>query len=378
MDPVRNFCIVEALQGYSSSDTMIDLALNHGLLLPDPAVEGAFNLIWFNYTDYKNPYDDPYKEIIRVVSRSNDRLTILRAQENTPASLKNITGKTYKLMLSLTKKTMDELVSGRQGLVTGSTGGGSRGANSCDFQLIRSSASQVASGERSFIAGGQNNTVSGTDSLASGSENTLSGSASSVSGANNSCSGDNSAVSGSLNSCHSSDSSVAGSCCVSAAPARFSFARGYQSVASLEGEYAFSSKCHQSPGDCQYSHFHLSCQSGDGLSAILTSGPSHQTVELCSSSSPAAYVLHSLIIGQVVDSPGLVSAFELKSVLLKSGTVWQVAGTPSVMPLYTGIIDTSVDIDIINDHLFIGCGSSQETLLIFWSAFLELLKVKAY
>jgi hypothetical protein len=60
------------------------------------------------------------------------------------------------------------------------TGGNARGGSSCDLQRSRTSATQVASGSLSFIGGGQNNTVSGSNSavIAGGSAtfgNTVSG-----------------------------------------------------------------------------------------------------------------------------------------------------------------------------------------------------------
>lgn len=57
-------------------------------------------------------------------------------------------------------------------------GGDARGAGAVDFQVDRSSvqgSSRVASGKRSFIAGGSNNRASGTDSFCTGYLNTSSG-----------------------------------------------------------------------------------------------------------------------------------------------------------------------------------------------------------
>lgn len=48
-------------------------------------------------------------------------------------------------------------------------GGNKRGANAIDWQIQRSAATQVASGVRSFIAGGEANTASGQNSFAAGS-----------------------------------------------------------------------------------------------------------------------------------------------------------------------------------------------------------------
>jgi hypothetical protein len=108
-DPVKNFCRVNVNQGYDSSATTIQLALGEGNKLPDPATEGQYNLVWWNATDYSDPTDDPYKEIVRVSSKSGDQITISRGQEGTTAQNHNLSGKSYKMMLTLTKKTYEDL-----------------------------------------------------------------------------------------------------------------------------------------------------------------------------------------------------------------------------------------------------------------------------
>jgi len=57
-----------------------------------------------------------------------------------------------------------------------SSGGNARGASAVDLQTLRTSASQVASGTGSVIAGGRNNTVTTDYGFASGSGSTVSGS----------------------------------------------------------------------------------------------------------------------------------------------------------------------------------------------------------
>lgn len=64
--------------------------------------------------------------------------------------------------------TSKSILSAKQGTVSGNILGDARGANATDFQLVRSADTQVASGARSFIAGGQNNKVDQVDSFAIG------------------------------------------------------------------------------------------------------------------------------------------------------------------------------------------------------------------
>ena len=60
--------------------------------------------------------------------------------------------------------------------------GDCRGVNAVDFQLTRSVSTQVASGDRAFIAAGQGNTASGAEAFAHGNSNTASADQSSVLG----------------------------------------------------------------------------------------------------------------------------------------------------------------------------------------------------
>ena len=109
MDPVKNFAKVTVNTGYDAAAVSIVLTTGHGAKLPDPATDGAFNLVWWNFTDYPDPSDDPNKEIIRCTARSTDTLTITRAQESTGASTKNTADKIYKMILAPTAKTITDL-----------------------------------------------------------------------------------------------------------------------------------------------------------------------------------------------------------------------------------------------------------------------------
>ncbi len=108
-DPVRNFAKVLVKGYYGTTETIINLQLGEGNKLPDPSTEGAFNMVWWNATDYNDPSDDPYKEIVRVIAKNGDTLYVNRGQENTTPQPHNISGKTYKMMLTLTKKTYEDL-----------------------------------------------------------------------------------------------------------------------------------------------------------------------------------------------------------------------------------------------------------------------------
>lgn len=108
IDPVTNFAEVTPIGTYSAIDTTINLTSGTGGTLPD-TTDGAFNLVWYNATDYTGPASDPQKEIVRVVTRTVDVLTVIRAQEATTATAKSIAGKTYKLVLAMTKRIVDQI-----------------------------------------------------------------------------------------------------------------------------------------------------------------------------------------------------------------------------------------------------------------------------
>ena len=109
LDAVVNFGKVTVSTTYDADDTSIALATGHGARLPQPSSAGAFNLVWWNVTDYPDPSDDPNVEIVRVTARSTDTLTVTRAQESTSGSTKSSAGKTYKMILAITKKMVDDI-----------------------------------------------------------------------------------------------------------------------------------------------------------------------------------------------------------------------------------------------------------------------------
>lgn len=117
MDPVKNFAKVTVSIPYDNIATSILLNSGDGAKLPNPSTDGAFNLIWWNSTNYPDPSDDPNKEIVRCTVRSTDTLTITRAQEGTSATTKNTSGKTYKMILALTAKTVDDIQTDAQSKV---------------------------------------------------------------------------------------------------------------------------------------------------------------------------------------------------------------------------------------------------------------------
>jgi len=113
LDPVRNFAYGVLISGISDTDTSLTVSDSDASKFPDPNIDGAFNVVIYNYTDYKNPAEDPDVEIVRVTnaqsSGGNITYTITRAQEGTTAKNHNTTGKTYRIILAPTKKMIDDI-----------------------------------------------------------------------------------------------------------------------------------------------------------------------------------------------------------------------------------------------------------------------------
>jgi hypothetical protein len=104
LDPVVNFFQSEiATLPVSDSGVTIVISSGDGAKLPNPAVDGAFNLTIYKEGD---PFASP--EIVRVTARSTDTLTVTRAQEGSIATTKT-EGSTWKVVMFPTAKTIQDI-----------------------------------------------------------------------------------------------------------------------------------------------------------------------------------------------------------------------------------------------------------------------------
>lgn len=101
MDPIVNF-FKSRIQNLPVSwdATIIELSTGDGMKLPNPSVEGEYNLVI--------AADNEAPEIVRVTSKSGDLLTISRAQEGTIATSKT-SGKVWNVLMSLTAKVVVDI-----------------------------------------------------------------------------------------------------------------------------------------------------------------------------------------------------------------------------------------------------------------------------
>jgi hypothetical protein len=104
--PVTNFGKATVSTTYNAAATSIVLTTGHGSRLPSTF---PYPLTWWNATDYPDPADDPNREIVTVTNRVGDTLTVTRGAESTGASTKDTSGKTYKMLLGITKAMWESI-----------------------------------------------------------------------------------------------------------------------------------------------------------------------------------------------------------------------------------------------------------------------------
>jgi hypothetical protein len=127
------------------------------------------------------------------------------------------------------------------------TGGNARGVGAVDFQTIRSAATQVASSQRSFIAGGTGNTAGGSgNSVIGGDRNSVSGgSGVVVFGSQNNASGGSTSIAGGFNSASGEASAIPG---------------GYYASTDRYCMQAHAAGRFVNPGDAQRARFVMRCK----------------------------------------------------------------------------------------------------------------------
>ncbi len=110
LDELVNFSEVLVDGEHTSAETDVDLQAGQAARLP---LDGPFNLVWFDVTNFANPADDPKVEVIRVPAGGivGDTLTgVDRGVENSGATSKNTPGSQYKMLLSYTKGQREQIL----------------------------------------------------------------------------------------------------------------------------------------------------------------------------------------------------------------------------------------------------------------------------
>jgi hypothetical protein len=112
LDIAQNLVRVTVSGTYDAIAYSITLAPGQGAKLN---AAGGYNVVWWNVTDYPDPSLDPNVEITRVASVSGDVVTLVNngtartEQEGIVPSTKNIAGKTYLMIATLTAKMIADI-----------------------------------------------------------------------------------------------------------------------------------------------------------------------------------------------------------------------------------------------------------------------------
>jgi hypothetical protein len=107
-DNVTNFAKGEVAFGYNASATSISLTTAGVARMPT----APFSVTWWNSTDYPDPADDPLREVCYVPTAPTGLVFdgVIRGQQGTSASLKNLSGKTYQWVAGPTAKMMQDII----------------------------------------------------------------------------------------------------------------------------------------------------------------------------------------------------------------------------------------------------------------------------
>ncbi|HEX2866781.1 MAG TPA: hypothetical protein VHO03_07050 [Ignavibacteriales bacterium] len=401
MYPARNFCVVEVKAGFDELAVSVELLDGEASRLPDPASEGSFNLVWFNYTDYKNPADDPHREIVKVTAIAGNFLTLERGQEGIVSSTKNAPGRIYKMMLAFTRAAYEELINGRHGTITGNTFGNERGTDSSDFQFVRNADTQVASGASSFIASGMNNTASGNCSFASGADNLASGQFSHSEGHYNTSSSTGSHSEGYFSTAGGVASHAEGQTCqasgnsshaegyLATAQGSYSHAEGAHTtalgscshaegngaIARLKGEHAGASGYINEYGDAQYTRLTLCGLTQDGNPSEIFLCPPSERIVLEDNISAG---FRAMIAAHAAANASDAAFIEIKGVVIRLSGAASVQLSPCIKNVIwkaSSSWDANFDADTLNGALRLKV-SGESAKTVRWIAVVEMAKVK--
>lgn len=250
--------------------------------------------------------------------------TFLTASPNNTVNVERlaVTGGTTNVDLTLTPKGSGASICGPAPDST-LTGGNKRGTYANDGQILRGSASQVASGSSSTIGGGQSNTASGSSSTVGGGQSNTASSTSSIiaGGASNTASGGSSSVGGGeFNTASGTASTIAGGQS-NTASGSYSIASGYRSVSSLYAQFAHAAGIFSAIGDAQNVRFVMRNKTTTNSAVELFLDGSATRLAI-----PSGEALHATVKIIGIKSDGTSTAVYLRQFSIKN-----VAGTTSLV-----------------------------------------------
>lgn len=202
-----------------------------------------------------------------------------------------------------------------------STGGNARGNNSVDLQMVRSAATQVASGTQSVVGGGANNTASGNEATVSGGiQNLASGLRAYVGGGSNNQATQTLATvaGGATNVANAAHATVSGGQLNTASGSHSWVPGGFQATTrGLTGAYAYSAGQRAALGDAQVIGQPVRRTTTDATPVSLaTNGtPAAATVMVI----PANSTLLATAIVTCRDASGNSAAFKAEALFKRDG-----------------------------------------------------------
>lgn len=237
---------------------------------------------------------------------------------------------------------------------SGTGGGNKRGANAFDFQVVRASAGQAATGVRSVIVGGRNNTAVGTDAVVvGGNENQTSGSGESfvgggqlntasgtrstvVGGVSNTASNTNAGIVSGTTNTASGDASFIGGGTLNTASGDNSFvAGGHQATTrGIRGAGAHASGQFGALGDAQTTVHVLRLQtSATGANSLSSAGAAPAATTTAVLPNSGAFAFRVLVVAEqnTLDA----AAWQITGLIKRGANAAATAlvGTPTVTQL---------------------------------------------
>jgi hypothetical protein len=215
----------------------------------------------------------------------------------------NVRGNVFKISPLLSNADLWIVPLGTGALQTDS-GGNQRGIYANDFQRLRTLVTQVASGNNSFIAGGENNTAIGLRSYAEGNGNTASGTNSHAEGGINVASGTDSHVEGGGSLASGANSHAEGSACTASGPSSHAEGAGsFATVTSAHAEGSFTDAI----GSSSHSEGNTTLASGaashsEGTSTTASGHSSHAGGNTSTASGVTSFVHGNASVASAEDS----------------------------------------------------------------------------
>jgi len=264
-----------------------------------------------------------------------------------------------------------------------STGGNKRGSNAVDWQTSRSVNTQVASGNYSVIAGGNNNTASGQEAaVGGGSGNTASGVGAVVTGGHsNTASATDSSVSGGFSNTASGSYSVVAGGLMNTASGSSSWVTGgtYATTRGISGVGAWSAGRFSATGDAQHEEFQLRRATTDATQTeVSTDGSAPASTTRMVLPDNHAYAFHGRLIAR--SSTGDVAVWTIDGAVKRGANAAATAlvGTPTATQTFADAGATgwtiTIDADTTNGSLRIRVTGAASTT-IHWVADLETVEV---